>query len=70
VQKLVTIYLDAHSYMDGKWVKATHADKHGFVEEHLQEDLAGGWRIVSLCGIGGAEGMCSRGWLAVVLEKC
>ena len=69
MQKLVTIYLDAHAYMDGKWVKGTHADKHGFVEQHLQDELADGWKVVSLFGFGGAEGIHARGWLAVVLEK-
>ncbi len=69
MQKLVTIYLDAHAYMDGKWVKGTHADKHGFVEEHLRNELAVGWKVVSLFGFGGADGLNSRGWLAVVLEK-
>ena len=69
MQKLVTIYLDNHAYMDGKWAKGSHADKHGFIEEYLQDYLADGWRIVSLYGLGGAEGINARGWLAVVLEK-
>jgi hypothetical protein len=69
MQKLMTIYLDAHAYMDGQWLKGTHADKHAFVEEHLQDYLTLGWRIVSLCGFGGAEGINVRGWLAVVLES-
>jgi hypothetical protein len=69
VQKLVTIYLDNSAYMGDKWIKGSHADKHGFVEEHLQDDLKEGWRIASLFGFGGAEGMSARGWLAVVLEK-
>jgi hypothetical protein len=69
VQKLVTIYLDNHAYMGEKWIKGSHADKHGFVEEYLQNDLAAGWKIVSLFGFGGTEGMNARGWLAVVLEN-
>jgi hypothetical protein len=69
VQKLVTVYLDAHAYMDGKWLKGTHANKHGLVEEYLKADLADGWKVVSLVGFGGADGIHSRGWLAVVLEK-
>jgi hypothetical protein len=69
VQKLVTIYLDSHVYMDGKWIKGSHADKHGFIEEHLRDELAEGWKVVSLFGFGGVEGMQARGWLAVVLEK-
>jgi hypothetical protein len=69
VQKLVTIYLDNHAYMDGRWFKGSHADKHGFVEEHLKDDLKDGWRIGSVVGFGGADGLNGRGWLAVVLEK-
>ena len=69
VQKVVTIYLESHAYMEGKWVKGTHADKHGFVEEYLQDYLSVGWRVVSLFGFGGADGINARGWLAVVLEK-
>jgi hypothetical protein len=69
MQKLVTIYLDNHVYQGDKWFKGSHADKHGFVEEHLRDELREGWRIVSLFGFGGAEGIGTRGWLAVVLEK-
>lgn len=69
MQKLVTIYLDTHSYMDGKWLKGSHDDKHGFVEEHLQDHLADGWRVASLVCFGGADGLNARGWLGVVLEK-
>jgi hypothetical protein len=69
MQKLITIYLDGAAYMEGKWLKGTHADKHGLVEEYLPEELAVGWRVVSLCGFGGADGMHTRGWLAVVLER-
>lgn len=69
MQKLVTIYLDNGAYMDGSWIKASFADKHTFVEEHLNEHLNDGWRIVSISGFGGAEGVIARGWFAVVLEK-
>ena len=69
MQKLVTIYLDNQAYMGGKFLKASFADKHGLVEEYLQDYLKDGWRITSLFGFGGAEGINSRGWLAVVLEK-
>ena len=69
MQKVVTIYLDSHSYMGGKWVKGTHADKHGVVEEYLQDYLSNGWTVASLFGFGGADGINARGWLAVVLEK-
>ncbi len=69
MQKLVTIYLDNHAYMGDKWIKMSHADKHGFTEEHLQAELQDGWRIVSLFGFGGAVELNAHGWLAVVLEK-
>ena len=69
MQKLVTIYLDNNFYMGDKWIKGSHADKHGLVEEYLRDELGEGWRIASLCGFGGAEGINARGWLAVVLEK-
>lgn len=69
MQKLVTIYLDGHAYMDDKWVKGTHADKHGLVEEYLEDYLTDGWRVVSLFGFGSASGIDARGWLAVTLEK-
>ena len=45
MQKLLTIYVDAHSYMDDKWIKGSHRDKHGFVEEHLQNYLSDGWKV-------------------------
>lgn len=69
MQRLVTIYLDTMSYLDGQWLKMTFADKHGIVEEHLKDDLEQGWRIVSVTGVGGASDACARGWIAVVLEK-
>jgi hypothetical protein len=69
MQKLVTIYLDTHAYMGDKWIKGSHADRHGVVEEHLEEYLKDGWRVVSLFGLGGADGINARGWLSVVLEK-
>ena len=70
MQKLVTIYLDSHAYAEGKWLKASNADKHGHVEEYLKEYLADGWVIRSLQGFGGgSEHPSVRGWLAVVLEK-
>jgi hypothetical protein len=69
MQKLVTIYLDNQAYMGDKWIKGSHADKHGFVESHLKEDLAAGWKVVSLVGFGGADGISARGWLSVLLEK-
>ena len=70
MQKLVTIYLDNSAYMDGKWIRGSFADKHGFVEEHLGEYLNDGWVIKNLSGIGGnSEGLSVRGWIVAVLEK-
>jgi hypothetical protein len=69
VQKLVTIYLDSHAYMGDKSIKGSYADKHGFVEEYLEDYLKDNWKIASLFGFGGADGIHARGWLAVVLEK-
>lgn len=69
MQKLVTIYLDSGAYMDGSWLKASWAEKHGFAEEHLEPDFRDGWKVVSIHGFGGAEGVNARGWFAVVLEK-
>ena len=69
MQKLVTIYLDNAAYTGDSWLKASHADRHAVLEEHLADLLGEGWRVVSLAGFGGAEGIHARGWLAVVLEK-
>lgn len=56
MQRLVTICL----------VEGTHDD----VCEHLADDLAAGWRIVSVTGVGCGNGSPQTiGWLAVVLEK-
>lgn len=61
MQKLVTIYLDT---MDADF-------KHGFVHEHLKDDLSDGWKIISMTPVGGGGGKTAdvAGWLAVVLEK-
>jgi hypothetical protein len=69
MQKFVTIYVDAHAYMGDKWLKGSHADRHGFAEEHLNQYMSEGWTIVSVAGFGGADGIGARGWFAVVLEK-
>jgi hypothetical protein len=70
MQKLVTIYLDNMAYGKGKLLVGSFADKHGLVEEHLKDDLATGWRVVSVFGFGGSADITAvRGWLAVVLEK-
>ena len=68
MQKLVTVYLDNTAYGKPK-LPNSYADKHGFVEEHLQEYLIEGWRVRSLFGLGGADSVCARGWVAVVLER-
>jgi hypothetical protein len=68
MQKLVTIYLDNTAYGSPK-VIGCYADKHAFVEEHLQEYLTEGWQVRSLFGLGGTSGLCCQGWVAVVLEK-
>jgi hypothetical protein len=68
MQKLVTIYLDNTAYGPPK-VIGCYADKHTFVEEHLQEYLTQGWKVRSLFGLGGASGICCQGWVAVLLEK-
>jgi len=70
VQKLVTIYVDNGAYMGDKWIKGSHADKHGLVEEHLATYLDDGWKVVSLAGFGGnSDGLSARGWFAAVIEK-
>jgi len=69
MQKLVTIYLDNMGY-EGSTMFKGHSNKHGLVEEHLQQHLDEGWWIVSTSSLGGAsESHSARGWLAVVLEK-
>ena len=68
MQKLVTVYLDNAAYGRPK-VSGCYADKHGLVEEHLQEYLGDGWSTRSLCGVGGGDSPCCQGWLAVVLVK-
>lgn len=69
-QKLVTIYLDSMAYAKGKMLVGSFAEKHGFVEEHLQSYLDDGWRIGSVSGFGGnSDSVTARGWFAVILEK-
>jgi hypothetical protein len=70
VQSLVTIYLDSHADMGDRWIAASHAEKHGAIETHLTNELQDGWRIVSICGFGGAsDSLNVRDCLGVVLEK-
>jgi hypothetical protein len=70
MQKLVTIYLDSAVYGAGKWLGMAVQDKHGIVEEHLEDELRRGWNIVSInCFGGAAESMFARGWVVVVIEK-
>jgi hypothetical protein len=68
-EKLVTIYLDSHAYMGGKWIKGTFSEQHGLVEQHLQEYLDSGWRIKEVHSLGGADANTVRGWIVVHLEK-
>ena len=42
MQKLVTVYLDKTAYGMPNNLGG-YGDKHGFVEEHLQEYLTEGW---------------------------
>jgi len=65
MQKLLTIYIDRHSYFGKKFARGHYADKHGFVEEHLEDYLKDGWKISSHFGFGQQEG----GWITVVIEK-
>ncbi len=69
MQKLVTVYLDTETYHKGKLFSRL-ADKHGLVEEHLQDYLQQGWTIKTIDGFGGSSELGSvRGWVAVLLEK-
>ena len=69
-QKLVTIYLDNTRYARGKTLVGSFADKHGFVEEHLNDLLTQGWRISAIHGFGGrSDSLAVRGWITVLLEK-
>lgn len=69
MQKLVTIYLNDIVYNEGKVMVRPHPEKHGSVEEHLQNYLDEGWRVSAITGIGGVGESMASGWLAVVLEK-
>ena len=70
MQKLVTVYLDNMVYAKGKMIVGSYADKHGLVEEHLQEDLQNGWVIKAIHGFGGnSDGLSVRGWIIALLEK-
>ena len=68
MQKLVTIAFNA---WDGlAFGKAPKKMVHGEIDEHLQDLLADGWRVISMAPVGtsGGDGRTS-GWLAVLLEK-
>lgn len=69
MQKLATIYLDNMVYSKGKLRLPCLAEKHGLVEEHLQEHLQNGWSIKAIHGFGGSADYCARGWVVVLLEK-
>jgi hypothetical protein len=70
MQRLVTIYLENTAYAKGKMLVGSFADKHGMVEEHLQDDLRDGWTVKAIHGFGGnGEMLAARGWIVVLLEK-
>jgi hypothetical protein len=69
MQKLVTIYLTNEEHSAGRFFEP-NAKLHGFVEQHLERELAQGWTVQSVTGLGGLnEFGIAKGWLAVVLEK-
>jgi hypothetical protein len=39
------------------------------VEEHFQRYVSEGWKINSVSGFGGGDGVSVRGWIVVLLEK-
>jgi hypothetical protein len=70
MQKLVTVYLDNMAYAKGKMIVGSFADKHGLVEEHLQDDLQNGWTVKAIHGFGGnSDAVNAKGWVVVLLEK-
>jgi hypothetical protein len=70
MQKLVTIYLDNSAYGKGKMIVGSLADKHGLVEEHLQDELKEGWIVKAVHGFGGnSDALSVRGWVVALLEK-
>ncbi len=70
MQKLVTIYLDNQVYSKAKFFAGGSAEKHGRVEEHLQDYLQQGWVIKAIHGFGGgSESFVACGWVVVLLEK-
>lgn len=68
-QKLVTIYLDSLAYQGkGSFTKEL-TKKHGSVEEHLNEYLEAGWKIMNIVSLEGhSESYTTRGWIVVTLE--
>ena len=70
MQKLLTIYLDNQAYKSEKWFTVAQSEKHTLVEEHLEQYLSNGWRVVQMTALGGAaESFYARGWVAVLIEK-
>lgn len=65
LEKLVTIYLDLAGYT-GKGVRFSNSDLHGKVEEHLQDELSGGWSISNLTTLSNGT---TGGWVVVALKK-
>ncbi len=70
MQKLVTIYPDNQVCTKGKFFAGGGAEKHGFVEEHLQECWQQGWAVKAIHGFGGnSETYFASGWVIALLEK-
>ena len=70
MQELVTVYLDNMTYAKGKMIVGSFGDKHGLVEEHLQDYLLTGWTVKAIDGFGGnSDGLSVRGWVVALLEK-
>jgi hypothetical protein len=66
VQKLVTIFLDPSGYDRKGGIRLSNADLHGRVQEHLNEYLASGWRIVHLACLAGSD---AGGWIVAAIEN-
>jgi hypothetical protein len=74
MQKLISIYLDSRIYNvhhgAGPIGSGDLLSHHGKIEEHLKDELAAGWKIVSTtlsCAAGEMHSV--RGWCVVLLEK-
>ena len=66
MQKLISIYIDVSGYDRKGGLRLSNSDLHGAVQEHLDEYLSDGWKIVHLNCLPGPE---SGGWVIVAIEK-